>query len=145
MIFIVISASVVRSAKNSKRYDGIAITTKMTMGSTVQTTSNTELCVVFEGTGLAFSLKRKMQINSRARTNRVMIVTIHNSSVWKSYIICAMGLAGVCKFSCHSFGKEGVGICVPSCAMTAQERNVLETMERKPKILSVTEGLHIRP
>ena len=50
----------------------MAIATRMSTGSTVHSTSIVVLCVVREGTGLRFSLKRHMTYSISTSTNAVM-------------------------------------------------------------------------
>ena len=56
------------SSWNKSRNDGIAITTRMTTGTTVQMISISVLWVVRDGVGLARALKRTMTITSSAST-----------------------------------------------------------------------------
>ena len=63
----------------SRRNEGIAITTRISTGTMVQATSSSALWVVFEGTGLAFSLKRTTQMPISTITKRLMAVVMGNS------------------------------------------------------------------
>ncbi len=57
---------------NRRRNDGTAITTRMMTGITVQATSSSVLCVVFDGVGLAFALNFTMMMSSSASTKSVI-------------------------------------------------------------------------
>ena len=69
--------------ENSSRNDGTAIATRMSTGTTVQTTSMTVLCVVREGTGLRRALKRTITITSSANTKSVIAMTEPEQEVVK--------------------------------------------------------------
>ena len=55
------------------------MTTRISTGRMVQATSSTALWVVFDGTGLAFSLKRNTQMPSSTITKRLITVMIGKS------------------------------------------------------------------
>ena len=63
----------------SRRNEGIAITTRISTGTIVQATSSSALWVVFDGTGLARSLKRNTQMPSSTITKRLITVMMGNS------------------------------------------------------------------
>ena len=63
----------------SSRNEGIAITTRISTGTIVHATSSSALWVVFDGTGVAFSLKRNTQMPSSTITKRLITVMMGNS------------------------------------------------------------------
>ena len=67
------------SCTNRMRNDGTAITTRMTTGMTVQSTSSSVLCVVREGAGLARALNFRITISSSANTNTVMPMMMYST------------------------------------------------------------------
>src|ERR1700738_2565099 len=101
---MVTSAGGVLSWKNRMRKDGTAIATRMTTGITVQATSISVLCVVFDGVGLALALNLTITINKSASTNKVMIVMIHSKTSWNPMISSMVGAADFWKPICHGTG-----------------------------------------
>src|SRR6188508_2719786 len=98
------SAGGVLSCTNRMRNDGIAITTRMRTGMTVQATSIIVLWVVREGVGLAFALNFTMHVTSRTRTNTVMPVMIQSTKLWNQVMSSIVGAADRWKPNCHGTG-----------------------------------------
>ena len=90
------------SWKNSSRNDGTAITTRITTGMTVQTTSSSVLCVVRDGVGLARALNRTMTMTSSTSTNAAMAVMIQSSRLWNETMWSITAVADCCSPSCHA-------------------------------------------
>ena len=86
------------------RNDGTAIATRITTGITVQATSISVLCVVFEGVGLALALNFTITINKSASTNKVMIVMTQSRMSWNQVMSSMVGAADFWKPICHGTG-----------------------------------------
>src|ERR1043166_1059619 len=89
---------------NRMRNDGIAITTRMTTGITVQATSSSVLCVVFDGVGLAVALNLTMMMSSSASTNTVMTMMIQSTKSWNQTMSSIVGAAEPWKPICQGDG-----------------------------------------
>src|ERR1051325_10415815 len=94
----------VLSCTNRIRNDGIAITTRMITGITVQATSIRVLCVVRDGVGLAFALNFTMQMTSRTSTNSVMAAMIQRTKLWNQVMSSMVGAADCWKPICQGLG-----------------------------------------
>src|SRR6476659_6021529 len=90
------------SSRNSRRNDGTEIPTRISTGTSVQATSISVLCVVRDGTGLAFALNFMTTITSNARTNSVISVISTNRKLWNQTILSITGEADC--WSVHSHG-----------------------------------------
>src|SRR3954447_17390271 len=98
------SALGISSSRNSRRNDGTAIPTRINTGISVQATSIRVLWVVLDGTGLALALNFTTTMTSSTRTNRVIIVMIHTSRVWKLMMFSITGVAASCSVISHGLG-----------------------------------------
>src|SRR3954470_13899539 len=96
------------------RNEGIAITTKISTGTTVQTTSTNVWWVVRDGTGLRASRNRTMAKTSRPSTKTLITVMMTTSKVWNAYKRSMTGVAGAWKLIC-----QGCGICAKAGVDTA--------------------------
>src|SRR5215216_1608837 len=98
------SAGGVFICTNRMRNDGIAITTRMTTGSTVQATSSSVLCVVRDGVGLARALNFTITTTSRMSTKAVIAVMIQSTKLWNQVISSMVGAADCWKPICQALG-----------------------------------------
>src|ERR1700742_4114890 len=94
----------VLSCTNRMRNDGIAITTRITTGITVQATSIRVLWVVRDGVGLAFALNFTMQMTSRARTKAVITAMTQSRKWWNQTMSSIVGAADCWKPICQGEG-----------------------------------------
>ena len=92
------------SCTNRMRNDGIAITTRMTTGITVQATSSSVLCVVRDGVGLAFALNFTITMTSNASTKTVIATMIQSTKLWNQMMSSIAGAADCWKPICHGHG-----------------------------------------
>src|SRR5262245_51165222 len=94
----------VLSCTNRMRNDGIAITTRMTTGITVQATSSRVLWVVRVGVGLALALNFTMQMTRSASTNAVIAAMSQSRKLWNQMMSSMVGAADCWKFICQGLG-----------------------------------------
>src|ERR1044071_6784135 len=92
------------SCTNRMRNDGIAITTRMTTGITVQATSSSVLCVVLDGVGLALALNFTMMMSSSASTKTVIAMMIQSTKLWNQVMSSMVGAADCWKPICQGEG-----------------------------------------
>ncbi len=73
--------------------DGTAMITSTMMGTTVQTTSTSVLCVVVDGLGLALALKRSSTMPSSTATRSAISTAVHSRMPsWKTVIESMIGV-----------------------------------------------------
>src|SRR5215468_6964801 len=77
---------------------------RMRTGITVHSTSSTVLCVVRDGVGLRFSLKRTITMTSKLSTNTEMRTMIHSSLLCSWTTPSIVGVAASWKPHSHSLG-----------------------------------------
>src|SRR5215475_11703421 len=94
----------VLSCTNRMRNDGIAITTRITTGITVQQTSSSVLCVVRDGVGLVRALNRMITVMSRPSTNTVIAAMIQSTKSWNQMMSSIVGAADCCRPICQGEG-----------------------------------------
>ena len=94
----------VLSCTNRMRNEGIAITTRIITGITVQATSIMVLCVVRDGVGLARALNFSITSTSRISTNAVMPAMIQSTKSWNQMMSSIVGAADCWKPICHGDG-----------------------------------------
>src|SRR5687768_13582890 len=80
------------------------MTTRISTGAIVHTTSIIVLCVVREGTGLFFSLKRTVQMARSANTNSTITVMMMLMKMLKLWICSMIGVTASWKLICQSLG-----------------------------------------
>ena len=112
------------SWRNSSLNEGTAITTRITTGTTVQSTSSRVLCVVRDGIGLARALKRTITISSRTSTksgDRAMMIQSRKS--WNQMMLSITGVADCWKPSCQGDGCPSPAQAAPAPPGVATHRH----------------------
>ena len=80
------------------------MTTRISTGTTVHTTSSSRLWVVFDGVGFFDSRNFTTVMTSRARTNSEISVMTMSSRSWNSSTCSITGVAAFWKPICHGSG-----------------------------------------
>src|ERR1041384_4042387 len=109
----------VLSCTNRMRNEGIAITTRMITGMTVQATSIRVLWVVRDGVGLAFALNLTMQTTSKMSTNAVIAAMIQSRKLWNQMMSSIVGAADCWKWSGGGRGGPRPAKATPPAASAA--------------------------
>ncbi len=95
----------------------MAITTRISTGTTVQSTSSVVLCVTLDGTGFRFSLNRHITYSNRIITKAVIRKMMMLTKSWTQRISSAIGVTASWKVICL-----GEGCPDPACAVA--ERSI---------------------
>src|SRR5689334_25025318 len=111
----------VLSCTNRMRNEGIAITTRINTGTTVQTTSISVLWVVRDGVGLARALNLTITMIRRASTRVVIAAMIQSTKSWNQMMSSTVGVTDFWHDICHGLGWLKSADAVPPAARAAPD------------------------